>query len=319
MQAARRQYRLHPEPAWAGWPASAGGMQNRFLVRPESITAHEFWLEAAVYETQMAEGAPQARIVRLRDVTADILNRRNTRSFGEAITHKVRTPVTQMVASLDLLARRAPQMSTEEIVQFSTAALRGANRLQETFDRVLKYSNLRTGSEPGGGFHLAGLAALIQKVCAEAGLGSVEIVVSGDALAESTLTLPTQAFEVVLWEILGNSKKFHPAQNPQVTVEAFPSGNSQLTLRIGDNGLTLSPRQLANAWLPYIQGEKDFTGEVPGMGLGLSTVSAIVWGVGGSCRLSNREAGPGVVVELTLPLAGAQLPPVQPRGVGDMQ
>jgi nitrogen fixation/metabolism regulation signal transduction histidine kinase len=53
--------------------------------------------------------------------------------------------------------------------------------------------------------------------------------------------------------------------------------------------------------MPYYQGEKDFTGEAPGMGLGLSTVSAIVWGVGGACRITNREDGPGVIVELVVP------------------
>ena len=37
------------------------------------------------------------------------------------------------------------------------------------------------------------------------------------------------------------------------------------------------------------------------MGLGLSTVSAIVWGVGGACRIMNREGGPGVIVEFVIP------------------
>ena len=50
------------------------------------------------------------------------------------------------------------------------------------------------------------------------------------------------------------------------------------------------------------QGEKDFTGEVPGMGLGLSTVNTIVWGAGGSSRIMNREDRPGVVVRLTVPV-----------------
>jgi hypothetical protein len=47
-------------------------------------------------------------------------------------------------------------------------------------------------------------------------------------------------------------------------------------------------------------------------------MSAIVWRAEGSCRLSNREAGSGVVVELTLPLARAQTP-TQTSGVGGMQ
>jgi K+-sensing histidine kinase KdpD len=58
--------------------------------------------------------------------------------------------------------------------------------------------------------------------------------------------------------------------------------------------------------LPYYQGEKDFTGEAPGMGLGLSTVSAIVWGAGGACRILNREGGLGVIVEFVIPEVDAE-------------
>jgi nitrogen fixation/metabolism regulation signal transduction histidine kinase len=53
--------------------------------------------------------------------------------------------------------------------------------------------------------------------------------------------------------------------------------------------------------MPYYQVEKYFTGQVPGMGLGLAMVSALVWQVGGACQMYNREKGPGVVVEIQLP------------------
>jgi two-component system cell cycle response regulator len=64
--------------------------------------------------------------------------------------------------------------------------------------------------------------------------------------------------------------------------------------------MTLTPEQLDQAWTPYYQGEKHFTGEVPGMGLGLATIATIIWGVGGICRIANRADRPGVVVELTV-------------------
>ena len=53
--------------------------------------------------------------------------------------------------------------------------------------------------------------------------------------------------------------------------------------------------------MPYYQGERYLTGNVAGMGLGLPLVASLVWEIGGQCRLSNREDGPGVVVELQLP------------------
>jgi K+-sensing histidine kinase KdpD len=122
-------------------------------------------------------------------------------------------------------------------------------------------------------------------------------------LNQTKIVLPLQSVEVLLWEILGNSKKFHPAGTPEVTVEVVSGGSGNVNFQFSDDGITLSPKQLTTAWLPYYQGEKDFTGEVPGMGLGLSTVNAIVWGTGGSSRMMNREDKPGVVIRLTLPVA----------------
>jgi K+-sensing histidine kinase KdpD len=58
---------------------------------------------------------------------------------------------------------------------------------------------------------------------------------------------------------------------------------------------------LARLWTPYYQVEKDFTGAVPGMGLGLPIVATIIWRAGGTAHAYNREDQPGLVVELTLP------------------
>lgn len=301
IELASRQYEPQPQEAWADWPKppTKDTPHVRYLVRPESNTAHEFWLEASVFE--IPNGDPGSRIVRLRDVTAEILNRRNTRGFGEAMTHKVRTPVTQIISSLDLLAKHAPKLTPEEIARLSETALRGAKRLSETLDRILKYSRLYTNVNNTDGFELSGFKELVERIAADVGIAdlSVSIPVS---LNEVRLVLPLQSMEVLLWEILGNSKKFHPNGTPNVTVEAFPGNSQNINLQFSDDGITLSPKQLTTAWLPYFQGEKDFTGEVPGMGLGLSTVNAIVWGAGGSSRLLNRDDKPGVVIRLTIPI-----------------
>ena len=304
-----RQYTPHPQPAWADWPATStlNLVQNRYLVRPESNTSHEFWLEATIFEMSGAEGVLRTRIVRLRDVTADILNRRNTRSFGEAIAHKIRTPVSHIVSSLDLLARLAPKLSQEEIVQYSTTALSGAKRLYEALNRVLKYSNIQANVNSVEGFSLSEFKPLVEKISNEIGLSNISILVPDD-LNSAQIILPSQSMEVLFWEILGNSRKFHPTGAPTMTVKASRVEPQRITFQIKDDGVSLSPRQLSIAWLPYFQGEKDFTGEAPGMGLGLSTVSAIVWGAGGTCRLMNREDGPGVVVELAIPEVASDRP-----------
>jgi DNA-binding response OmpR family regulator len=300
MEIARRQYKLQPQEAWANWPASSTTdyPQVRYLVRPESNTAHEFWLDISVFEIPKEDEG--SRIIRLRDVTADILNRRNTRSFGEAVTHKVRTPVSHIISSLDLLARHASKLSPEEVTNLSETALMGARRLADTLDRILKYSQLYTNVTTMDGFKVADFKELLERIASDVGIFGITVRVQ-EGLEQSRIVLPTQSVEVLLWEILGNSKKFHPNGNPSITVEVSSDSYNHIHFQFSDDGLILSPKQLTTAWLPYYQGEKDFTGEVPGMGLGLSTVNAIVWGAGGASRLMNREKGPGVVVKLTIP------------------
>lgn len=74
-------------------------------------------------------------------------------------------------------------------------------------------------------------------------------------------------------------------------------------MAVKDDGIRLTAEQLNWARLPYFQGEKFFTGETPGMGLGLPTVTSIIWQVGGQVTISNRTDCPGVVVSLSIPLA----------------
>jgi signal transduction histidine kinase len=107
----------------------------------------------------------------------------------------------------------------------------------------------------------------------------------------------------ILWEVIENAKKFHPENDPSVQVFAFRMTKAnEIGIWVGDDGLTLSPEQLAQVWMPYYQGEKAFTGEVSGMGLGLPMVAALLWGVGGRCRMYNRPDEPGVIVELIIPV-----------------
>ena len=105
---------------------------------------------------------------------------------------------------------------------------------------------------------------------------------------------------LILWELFQNAKKFHPEESPtlEVRISNVPKG---VCIKVCDDGVTLSPEQLTNMWIPYFQAEKYHTGQVPGMGLGLSSIASLVWGVGGTCRAYNRKKGAGIAVELVLP------------------
>jgi len=121
-------------------------------------------------------------------------------------------------------------------------------------------------------------------------------------LTDACIVLSRQAFGLVLWEILENAKKFHPSQQPTVDITVAQASADLVSFKIRDNGVSLSPDQLSKMWMPYYQGEKFVTGELQGMGLGLATVASVIWGAGGTYHVYNREDGPGIVVELKIPL-----------------
>jgi signal transduction histidine kinase len=110
--------------------------------------------------------------------------------------------------------------------------------------------------------------------------------------------------ETICRELFENARKFHPKQQPTLRFTAVRNGVAgTLGLILRDDGVNLAPDQLAQVWTPYYQGEKRTTGEVAGMGLGLSVVKTIVISKGGAARMRNNPDGPGVEVSLELPLA----------------
>ncbi len=305
LEVARQQYRLEPQRAWADWPhQSAESLPPRYLVRAESPTANAFWLQVDVLN--IPTGPEANRLIRLRDVTAQHAMQRDVWQFHAMISHKLNTPMMGMLNSLDLLARDVANLSRAEIAEISQIAFATTQRFHEAIQDIVQYLNAPTLARHGVGFKLSQLRSIVNEIAANWGIKAVAVTYQNE-LDNSRVLFSGRALELVLQEILENAKKFHPRQAPQVEIAAsLSSDGRQALIKISDDGLRLAPQQLAQLQTPYYQAEKQMTGQVNGMGLGLAMVAALMWEVGGNCRVYNREAGPGLVVELGLPVAGRE-------------
>jgi CheY-like chemotaxis protein len=299
LELAKKYYNLEPEEGWADWPAppSDSFQAPLYLVRPESASSNILWLQANILD--VPDGSQANRMVQLRDITSQVVLKRDTWKFHSMVLHKLRTPLGVMLTSLELLADTAPSLPTSRIVEMANVALRGVQRLRSEIKDITDYLTAPTMAVAGQELSLSRVREMVLDVCKTLDIRSVNFATS--TLADLHIRLSEQATEMVLQQILENSKKFHPLNTPRVLVGFFQPDPKHLTIRIADDGLSLSPAQVSQAFTPYYQGEKYFTGETEGMGLGLATVATIVWSVGGRCRMYNRPDGPGVVVELTLP------------------
>lgn len=303
---AERRYRLTPEDAWRPDPPQAADESGTpiYLVRPESEGNPSLWLQ--VERFSMASNAGDSVLVRLRDVTNNVVMQRDFWTYHALIRHKLATPVTKLNLALSLLADpKGTERDADRRKLFKMAEV-GARELGEEIERIFEYiAALDQRGRGQEGSTLADLEGSIAHICESLRIGAPNLDYVGIAKPEQTrLVLSRHALEIILWEILENAKKFHPEHAPSVEIQVASRGDG-IHVRVADDGRTVSPEVLDKVWLPYFQAERYFTGQVPGMGLGLSTVATLVWGVGGSCRLVNRDDVPGVVVEIVIPASPA--------------
>jgi two-component system cell cycle response regulator len=292
------EYRFVPEPkdTWANWvnePAPC------FLVQPESPTARTAWVMLDALDTLL--GAEQHRIVRLKDVTERMSIYQDMRRFHTVVAHKLRTPMSMLVSSMALLKSRLDQLSDDEVRELVRSSIKGVDRLASQVQQILTYIDAPLALNVGEPVALDTIPKMVRTICEPLRLSNV-VVFLPERLVSKVVALTYDALESILYELLANARKFHPEKNPTVEVSVGQLDEGHVQIRVADDGQTLSPEQLAWVWLPYVQGEKDFTGELPGMGLGFPMVATLIWKAGGDLHLRNRPDGPGVIVEMKIPL-----------------
>ncbi len=307
LDAARRRYNLEPKNAWENWNAFSGPgpARERYLVQPETPLSNARWLRCDVRDQTLCDTA--RRIVRLNNVTDKITAMREMRTFHSMLSHKLRTPLYQAQSGVEMLADEELALSPEEKKELLRVSLEGMRRLSEEILDILQYLETPCALEPGGEFPLSRLPALVESLAAQMRLPGIRLDLPEAAAREHT-ALSERIVEWILWELLDNSRKFHPAKTPAITLRARVSGSGMIRLLLEDDGGRIPPDQIDRVWDPYYQCEKRFTGEAPGMGLGLSMVAVLAWQAGGFCRIANREPGPGVAVDVALPRRGAREP-----------
>jgi two-component system cell cycle response regulator len=295
---ARLHYTLEPTEGWERW---AEDPQAGYFVQPETNTARAFWLLVSAVDTPL--GPDNHRIVRLQDITEKMMGDQDMRRFHTIVAHKLRTPVSLIYSSMTLLNEKMDAFDENEMRSMVKVAWKNSERLVNDIRAVLEYLDTPLSLQAGSPMELAKLPALVEEAARSHDIVHLSTSLP-ENLAAQKVALPSNAMELILYELMDNAHKFHPQHDPHVEVTVTPLDDKHIRLCVCDDGLTLNAKQLHWALVPYFQGEKHFTGEAPGMGLGLPTVASLVWQVGGQIRLANREPGPGVQVELRLPLAG---------------
>lgn len=286
-----------PDTAWEHWPLLP---EKSFLVRPENAERQAVWLRVEAVPSD--EHADQ-RILRLHDVSEDMLMFQNMWQFENMVSHKLRTPLNIITGALDALDANRDSLGGEENIGYITEAMEATQRLNDSIRGVLDHLSSRKNKDElqpittslGTVENYANQLAMTQ--------GIQKIKVNLEApLRMRELKLANEDVIQIFQELYDNSLKFHPQRTPTVSVDIVGKNENLVTLRIIDDGRNVDALTLQKIGTPFYQAEKHFTGEIPGMGLGLSMISTLLTTIGGACRFRNREDKAGLAIELDVPL-----------------
>lgn len=298
LELVQTMYHCEPYTAWAAWPNQPSIEIPRYIVRPASTSSAPFWMRADVVAMNSGE-----YLVRLIDVSPKVAEQRSMWSFHGQVSHKLRTPLNHLFASLDMINEDDLEGIDPDIQMFFTIAKQGATRLKNEIQDIFQYIEVSdVSSRNEQKCKLANIEQIVKQIATDLALNSFEVIYKPSTIDKNNeIILSERAVELILWELLENAKKFHPHESPDILVTITDDQDSTVIITVVDNGINLAPSQLEKMWVPYYQAERYFTGQVKGTGLGLSLVTSIVWGVGGSCSAYNRNQEPGIAVELKIP------------------
>jgi len=247
---------------------------------------------------QRADGTLVGRIWTLREVTADRRLERLRDAFVAAVSHELRTPLTSISGFLEMLGDEESELG-EAGRTYLGSIRRGTTRLQRIVEDLLLVAQIeadRLELDPVE-TDLSDLAtSVVEAALPAAAEQGIELVLD----VEGPLLLEADAGRLgqVLDNLVSNALKFTPSGG-QVMVSAG-NGNGTVRLEVADTGIGVPHEEMGQLFSRFYRASTATRRAIPGTGLGLVIVRAIVEAHGGTISLESTE-GEGTRVSVTLP------------------
>ena len=242
------------------------------------------------------DGRVSGAVLAYHDVTDLVRAMQVKDEFVATVSHELRTPLTSALAYLELLDESA-DVSVEGHAQV-TAARRNMLRLSHLVADLLFTTRAAAGSPLVSPYRVDLVTVVGEAVDA----ASVDAEVAGVRL---TCTRPAsvlvQADGMRLRQVLDNllaNAIAYSARGGEVAVE-LTEGDDDVVLVVADHGTGIEPDEVGEVFGRFYRGQNARRGQVPGTGLGLTIVRAIVEAHGGEVLLASTvDAGTSVRVLL---------------------
>ena len=269
------------------------GEARDFILRRETPP---LFVRVNVRPVHDPEGRATGAVLLLRDVTQDTLDRNVQQDVLSLVSHKFRTPLTVVHSWTSVLLEDGCGKLEDAQREALQAVATATNQLRELLDGILAYVEWtqRLQRIRQQRIALADLASeLRQRAQTELGVDEAMAIEHDDGDVEADVGLLVDA----LIELIRNARKFGDTST-RVRVTMRGPGNSgngagrRAVIQVVDDGPGIPPEHHERIFQRFYQVETNFTGQVHGLGLGLSRVQRAVRALGAKIDVDS-ELGRG--------------------------
>lgn len=242
----------------------------------------------------------QGRLFIFTDDTEASRQEKMKRSFLSLISHKLKTPLASVIGFSDiLLSGMAPEKTPAMTYKAVKTINEQGAKVGELVDKLLHYTIVES---PDASVDLREVS--VDEAVAEALHSLKEKIFAKKARVDYrptglTLAVDRALFIEAVKNLVENAFKFDLKPAPAVGVRASAEGG-WVALSVSDTGPGIPPEAQGRVFSRFHQVEKDFTGQIEGMGLGLAFVKRVSELHGGRVELRST-LGEGTTVTMLLP------------------
>ncbi len=238
-------------------------------------------------------------ILAIRAVRAGVALTAMRSDFVSSVTHELKTPLANIRAMADTLARRP--IGGETVRDYAELLMQEARRLTRLVDNLLAYARVTDVTDVYS-FEPIAPAELIDDVLQNFRhpLSEREFKVEVDIPVDLPLVRADRtAMMLALDNLIDNAIRYSPEHSRFIHVAARRDGPN-VVIEIQDRGVGIAADELSVVRRKFARGRM---AKADGSGLGLAIVSRIVGDHKGSLVLES-ELGKGTTAKVYLPIAG---------------
>lgn len=235
--------------------------------------------------------------VAYKSLSRELQLQRSQSDFLGAITHELKTPLTNVRLCLDTLERsELPQEARQRYVLRAQTAV---DKLVEEVETILTISSKNTLSREIQEFDLN---TMIKELAAEISL-SQNLQLNFHNTEKLMIFAPVRESRLILRNLIDNAIKYSRSDNsePKINIQTLQEKN-KIVAKISDNGIGLTDIEASHAFDPFYRGEDGRKLDPTGTGLGLSLVKRLADSFRIQISLSSNGRGQGTTARVSWPV-----------------